>query len=224
VARSLHNLGVLQQAQGNYAEALRLYEQSLKVKEALGDKAGVAISLGQLGKLAQDQGRHREAMAYYLPALALFQALNSPYAQLARRDLASIQIEVGEAQFAAWWQELTIELGQDMGQLRLEDIPIPQAQPHSEAVSLDQLLQQIVEATIWAITQGDPAQRQQLWQQLNQLRDQAAGEPELSDLVTFLDAVCQWLEGGQVDRVELASPFAEAWQRLQAGLRSDTDG
>jgi tetratricopeptide (TPR) repeat protein len=106
VASSLHQLGMIQQAQGNYAEAVRLYEQSLKTSEELGDKSGVASSLGQMGKLAQAQGRYKEAMSYYLRALALFQALNSPYAQLTARLLGEIKAAVGEAQFAAWWEEL----------------------------------------------------------------------------------------------------------------------
>ena len=97
---------MIQQDQGNYAAAVRLYEQSLKTSEELGDKSGVASSLGQMGKLAQAQGRYKEAMSYYLRALALFQALNSPYAQLTARLLGEIKAAVGEAQFAAWWEEL----------------------------------------------------------------------------------------------------------------------
>ena len=42
---------------------MRLYEQSLKLAEALGDKAGVASSLHQLGMVQQEQGNYAEARA-----------------------------------------------------------------------------------------------------------------------------------------------------------------
>jgi tetratricopeptide (TPR) repeat protein len=221
VASSLHQLGMLQQDQGNYAEAVRLYEQSLKLAEQLGDKSGVASSLGQLGKLAQAQGRHREALGYYARALALFRALNSPYAGLARRDLANIRTQVGEAQFAVWWQELSGEAG-ELGPLpegppsgASDEAEADTAQP--QGLGLDQLVEQIVEATISVLTQGDPAQRGQLWQALGQLRGQAAGQAGLAGLVAFVDAV-RWLLEGRREDVELAPPFEEAWRKILGAL------
>ena len=37
--------------QGNYEEAVKKYNQSLKIKEELGDKSGIAITLHQLGMI-----------------------------------------------------------------------------------------------------------------------------------------------------------------------------
>ena len=47
MATALHELGILAYLQGDYAEARRLYQSSLKLKEQLGDLAGQARSLGQ---------------------------------------------------------------------------------------------------------------------------------------------------------------------------------
>jgi hypothetical protein len=47
---------MLAQHQGDYTEARRLYGESLKIAEELGDKQGIANTLHQLGMLAQDAG------------------------------------------------------------------------------------------------------------------------------------------------------------------------
>ena len=316
VATSLHQLGNVQYLQGNYGEAVRLYEASLRIKEELGDKAGVASSFGQLGKLAQAQGRHKEAAGYYLRALALFRALNSPYALLAMRDLASVRREVGVARFAAWWDELCTRFSLDLGgltpddlvseeveqgvapqeaqllaglaqsvaeALRSEDeaareklagqletlaaqVPPKQEGLHrllgvlqgmlrgedvtaqaaalcgayrgtyeavqalatgemreepegdqGEGTALDRVLDKIVNDTIFVMTQGNPAQRGQLWEALGQLRLQVVGQAELSGFAAFLDAVRQLLEGRRKPQVELEPPFDEAWRKIVEG-------
>ena len=48
-------LGVLAQRRGDYDTARKLYEQSLHIKEELGDWAGMANTYHNLGILAQDQ-------------------------------------------------------------------------------------------------------------------------------------------------------------------------
>ncbi len=54
---TLHNLGVIAQEQGDYAEARRLYEQNLEVFKQLGDQSGRATTLHNLGAIAQLQRR-----------------------------------------------------------------------------------------------------------------------------------------------------------------------
>jgi tetratricopeptide (TPR) repeat protein len=54
---------------GDYAEARRLYQESLDIKLQLGDRAGVASSLHQLGMLAHDQGNYPEARRLYQESL-----------------------------------------------------------------------------------------------------------------------------------------------------------
>jgi len=49
IAAILHNMGLIHQDQGNYQEAVKLYQQSLKIKEELGDKSGISSTLHQLG-------------------------------------------------------------------------------------------------------------------------------------------------------------------------------
>ena len=58
----LHQLGMIHQDQGNYEEAVKKYNQSLKIKEELGDKSGIAITLHQLGNVHYSQGNYEEAV------------------------------------------------------------------------------------------------------------------------------------------------------------------
>ena len=74
-ARALHQLGMIAQAQGEYAEARRLYQQSLEIKERLGDQGGKAATLHQLGMIAQDQGEYAEARRLYQQSLEIEERL-----------------------------------------------------------------------------------------------------------------------------------------------------
>jgi len=66
---------MLAQATGDIAEARRLYEESLKILQDLGDKSGVSRSLHQLGMLAQATGDIPEARRLYEESLKISQDL-----------------------------------------------------------------------------------------------------------------------------------------------------
>jgi tetratricopeptide (TPR) repeat protein len=61
----IHDLGNLLQKRGDYPSALEQYEKSLKIKEELGDRAGVAISLNQVGIIHKNRGNYPTAMELY---------------------------------------------------------------------------------------------------------------------------------------------------------------
>ena len=71
----LWQLGHLEQDQGNYAEARRLYNQSLKLEERLGDRSGAANTMNNLGILEQAQGNYAEARRLYNHSLQLYKQL-----------------------------------------------------------------------------------------------------------------------------------------------------
>ena len=71
----LHNLAVLMQGRGDYAAALEKYKQSLKIKEELGDRAGVALSLGQVGNLYYLKGEYASALEKYEQARKVFEEI-----------------------------------------------------------------------------------------------------------------------------------------------------
>jgi tetratricopeptide (TPR) repeat protein len=77
---------MLAQAQGEYAEARRLYQESLDIRQQLGDRAGVATTLAQLALLEEAENSVPRALELIRQAEAAFTELRSPYADQARRD------------------------------------------------------------------------------------------------------------------------------------------
>ena len=75
VAVVLHAIGMIHQQQGNYEEAVKLYNQSLKIAEELGNKSGIAITLHQLGMIHQEQGNYEEAVKKYNQSLKMKEEL-----------------------------------------------------------------------------------------------------------------------------------------------------
>ena len=74
-ARALHQLGTIAYLQGDYAEARRLYRQSLETFERLGDQSSKATTLHQLGMIAQAQGDYAEARRLYQQSLEIDERL-----------------------------------------------------------------------------------------------------------------------------------------------------
>ena len=70
-----HRLGTLAQRRGDYDTARKLYEQSLRIEEELGDRASIATSYHQLGMLAQFQGDYDTARKLYEQSLRIKEEL-----------------------------------------------------------------------------------------------------------------------------------------------------
>jgi hypothetical protein len=100
---------MIHQDRGEYEAALQQYERSLKIKEELGDRAGVARSRGQIGQLFTQLGRYPEAFGHSLFALVTFVDLQSPDARIAVNDLKNLRAKWGKKKFDAAWQQATGE-------------------------------------------------------------------------------------------------------------------
>lgn len=107
ISNTLHQLGVIHHFQGNIEEAVKKYNQSLKIAEELEDKNGIALTQGQLGRIYVEKKEYLPALQAYFTAYSIFKSLNSPYAQLAERDLTSLRDEMGEEEFKAQFEKLT---------------------------------------------------------------------------------------------------------------------
>jgi tetratricopeptide (TPR) repeat protein len=79
LADSLSNLGLIYWEQGRYAEAEPLYQQSLRIYEALGpEHYGVAYVLNNLANLYKDQSKYAEAERLYQRALRIQEKARGP--------------------------------------------------------------------------------------------------------------------------------------------------
>jgi tetratricopeptide (TPR) repeat protein len=93
IGMTLHNLAALAQDQGELGEARRLYDKSLEIAKKLGDQDGIAMTTHQLGLLAEAEGDRAEVARLLRDALSIFERLKSPYAEMARENLARLESE-----------------------------------------------------------------------------------------------------------------------------------
>ncbi|NGM12396.1 tetratricopeptide repeat protein [Verrucosispora sp. CWR15] len=189
-----HQLGILAQARGDYAEAERRYQQSLTIGEELGDRAGMASSYHQLGNLAYLQGDYAEAERRYQQSLTVNQELGNragmagSYHQLG--ILAYLQGDYAEAE-RRYQQSLTVnqELGNRAGM----------------AGSYHQL-------GILAYLQGDYAEAERRYQQSLTIGEQLGNRAGMATSYGQLGILAQ-------DRGD----YAEAERRYQQSLTIDEE-
>lgn len=99
MASSYHNLGILAQHRGDYAEAEQRYQQSLQIEEGLGNQAGIARLLSQLGILRAERGDVAGAVGLHGRALAIRAALDVPQIKINVRHLQQHRAALGEDPF-----------------------------------------------------------------------------------------------------------------------------
>jgi tetratricopeptide (TPR) repeat protein len=86
---------MLAQQQGDYGQARQFYQESLRIKEELGDRAGVATTTAQLALLEEAEGNLERALELITRAEEMFARLGSPYRERARRVRERIQGRLG---------------------------------------------------------------------------------------------------------------------------------
>ncbi|MBN1322755.1 MAG: tetratricopeptide repeat protein [Methanotrichaceae archaeon] len=87
----LGNMGLVYVALGDPHRALEFYEQSLAIAREIGNRRGEGIALGNLGNAYAALGEPRRAIECAEAALAIFEAIESPYAERARQQLAELR-------------------------------------------------------------------------------------------------------------------------------------
>jgi tetratricopeptide (TPR) repeat protein len=75
VAVCLHQLGMIHQHQGSYNKAIKLYQQSLKIRGGLGNKQGIAQTLNNLAAIHHSKGNYGEAIKLSRQNLKVFKEL-----------------------------------------------------------------------------------------------------------------------------------------------------
>ena len=71
-AKALHSAGVLAEAQGDFEEAKKLYNEGLDLNRKTGNDNGIADCLMNLGNVALYQGDHAVSWKYYDESLAIY--------------------------------------------------------------------------------------------------------------------------------------------------------
>ena len=71
------------------------------MNEELGDKSGIANTLAQLGMIYEAKEEYVSALQAYIKAFSIFEALKSPYSQLALKLISGLRDNMGEEEFKA---------------------------------------------------------------------------------------------------------------------------
>lgn len=88
-AAILHNFGNLIHYRGDYNKALEYYERSLKIKEELDDRSGIANSLGQMGMIHKSHGEYQRALEFYNRSLGIMEEISN------RLGIATVLHQIG---------------------------------------------------------------------------------------------------------------------------------
>ncbi|MBK7669631.1 MAG: tetratricopeptide repeat protein [Sphingobacteriaceae bacterium] len=81
IAETFNNIGAInkkkkKKKQGRFTVALDYYGRSLKLREELGDKSGIAYSQRNIGAVYKRQGKIKEALDYYLQSLKISEEIS----------------------------------------------------------------------------------------------------------------------------------------------------
>ncbi|MBE9186550.1 tetratricopeptide repeat protein [Microcoleus sp. LEGE 07076] len=77
-------------------KAIAFYQQSLELKEKIGDVQGKAATFAMLGQLLAAQGDFDQALNYLQQSLQILQHLRSPDAEIVKRIISRIQQMAGD--------------------------------------------------------------------------------------------------------------------------------
>ena len=112
----LNGAGILALAQGDYAEARALLEESLTIKRQLGDQQGIAGSLINLGLVASDQGDLADARALYEQGLTILRPLgHQEFIANALNNLGLVASAQGDYAGARALQEESLTIRRQLG-------------------------------------------------------------------------------------------------------------
>lgn len=121
IATALRNLGLLENIQGNYPEALSFLEQSLAIWREIGSegKTGSAWTLIFLGDVAFNQNDIDKARSFYTEAIAfLRQVGDKNFLSYSVRRLGQLAWRDGEYEKVITLYKESLNLNQEVGDLR----------------------------------------------------------------------------------------------------------
>lgn len=116
IARSLYNIGHIQQARGQQELALQQYQLVLKISEETDDLMSMALALHQIGRIHQDRGEYAAALQPYQRALSLFAHLDDRASQARTlHNIGRIHHESGEPLAALQQYQQSFKLFDEVG-------------------------------------------------------------------------------------------------------------
>ncbi|MCK9565052.1 MAG: tetratricopeptide repeat protein [Methanothrix sp.] len=115
----IHKLGTLSQKKGDYCEARRLYQRSMKISQELGDVSGESSSLHNLGVLAYTFGDYVEARSYLHRSLKIDQEMDDKKGVAnSLNHLGLVAHAIGDYDEACKLYKQSLKVKMEIGELR----------------------------------------------------------------------------------------------------------
>ncbi len=109
-----HNLGVTCQELGDYDEAEKQYEHSLRMWKELDHPYGLAATVHEMGRLSARRGRYTVAEDYYRRSLAIKEQINDQVGLAATLEcLGGLEAERGQYEKAYAYYQRALEIAQE---------------------------------------------------------------------------------------------------------------
>ena len=119
LASSYNNIGTIYQRQSNYKQALDYHTKSLKIKEEIGDKNGIALSYNNLGIIAWYQGNYKQALNNYEKSIKIEEETgNKSRIATSLNNIGLIYDEQGDYAKAIDYYTRSLKIKEELGNKR----------------------------------------------------------------------------------------------------------
>ena len=118
IIKSLNLIGKIHHEQGDYSEALKLYNQALKLAEKVEPKEWKAACFNNIANIFNAWGKYSDALNYFKQALPLFKQINDYFSMaITLRNMSSIQKNMGNITAALEYATNALQIFDQLGKL-----------------------------------------------------------------------------------------------------------
>jgi PAS domain S-box-containing protein len=115
-ANAINNIGYAYKQKGNYSKAIEWYNKSLKLKELIDDKKGIATSLNNIALVYNYQGDILKAIEFYKDALKIQNEINDfSGIAITSNNLGFIYYNQGDVPRALEWYYKSLKIREENG-------------------------------------------------------------------------------------------------------------
>ena len=116
LAETLNNIGYIYDDQGDIPKALEHYHKSLKIREEIGDKNGIAMSLNNIGIIYDDQGDIPKALECYHKSLKILEELGDKNGiATSLNNIGGIYMSQGDIHKALEFLHKSLKIEEELG-------------------------------------------------------------------------------------------------------------
>jgi len=116
LAEAFNYIGIIHYNKGDYQRALDNHHKSLKIKEEIGEKLGVATSLNNIGSIYANQGDYQRALEYFHSSLKIREETNDKIGlSNSLNNIGTIYYHQGDIQRALLYYHKSLKIREETG-------------------------------------------------------------------------------------------------------------